>query len=210
MNDFASTAMDSAIPGGTRGDTTTRALPLPLHFAMHAATLVVAWSLLAAADSWTVISELGVAKLLAIITGALAGGLFVATMHEWGHLIGARMGKADITISSKPGIILYHWHFPFNSVPQFMAMSVCGTAGGLLGLLLLFVQLPADTAGRIAVLAAAAGFSAFAATLEWPIIWRTQTSREPSKEYAKITPTILKASAAVGFVVGTLTFLALG
>lgn len=209
MNDFTSNAMDSAITSAAP-DTVARPLPLPLHFAMHAATLVVAWSLLAAADSWTVISGLGVAKLLAIITGALAGGLFVAAMHEWGHLLGARMSNSDIAISSRPGIVLYQWHFPYNSVPQFMAMSLCGTAGGLLGLLLLFTQLSPDTVGRTAVLAAAAGFSAFAATLEWPIIWRTRTSREAGKEYAKITPSVLTTSATVGFVVGTLSFVALG
>ena len=209
MNDFASNAMDSTMPNGARGDTVARPLPLALHFAMHAATLVVAWSLLAAADSWTVISGLGVAKLLAIITGALAGGLIVAAMHEWGHLLGARMGNSNIAISSKPGIVLYHWHFPYNSVPQFMAMSLCGTAGGLLGLLLLFTQLSPDTVGRTAVLAAAAGFSAFAATLEWPVIWRTRTSREAGMEYDKITPSVLTTSAMVGLVVGTLSFVAL-
>lgn len=210
MNDFVSNSMDSTMTDSRRGSPIARPLPLPLHFAIHGASLLIAWSLLAAADSWTVISGLGIAKLLAIITGALAGGLFVAAMHEWGHLLGARMSKADITISSKPGIVLYHWHFPYNSVPQFMTMSLCGTAGGLLGLLLLFTQMPPDTVGRTAVLAAAAGFSAFAATLELPIIWRTHSSREAGKEYAKITPAVLMASAAVGSVVGTLCFLALG
>lgn len=210
MNDFASNSMEPVINGNARGATVARPLPLLLHFAVHVATLVVAWSLLAAADSWTIISGLGVAKLLAIITGALAGGLFVAAMHEWGHLLGAIAGKADITISSKAGIVIYQWHFPLNSVAQFMTMSLCGTAGGMLGLFLLFIQLPPDTAGRTAVLAAAAGFSAFAAALEWPIIWRTRSSREAGKEYVKITPKVLAACATVGVAIGTLSFLALG
>ncbi|MEP4484399.1 MAG: hypothetical protein ABJ013_02115 [Halioglobus sp.] len=210
MNDFVSNSMEPVPTGSISAETVARPLPLALHFAMHAATLVVAWSLLAAADSWTIVSGLGIAKLLAIITGTLAGGLFVAAMHEWGHLLGARMGKADITISSNPGIVLYQWHFPYNSVTQFMTMSLCGTAGGLLGLILLFIQLPPDTAGRTAVLASAAGFSAFAAVLEWPVIWRTRSSREAGKEYAKITSTVLALSATAGFVVGALTFIALG
>ncbi|MEP6391461.1 MAG: hypothetical protein ABJ056_16220 [Halioglobus sp.] len=210
MNDFASNSMEPVAAGSISADAVARPLPLALHFSMHAATLVVAWSLLAAADSWMIVSGLGVAKLLAIITGTLAGGLFVAAMHEWGHLLGAKMGKADITISSKPGIVLYQWHFPYNSLSQFMTMSLSGTAGGLLGLTLLFIQLPPDTAGRTAVLASAAGFSTFAAALEWPIIWRTRLSREAGKEYAKITSTVLAASAIAGFVVGTLSFIALG
>ena len=101
MNDFVSNSMDSTMTDSRRGAPIARPLPLPLHFAIHGASLLIVWSLLAAADSWTVISGLGIAKLLAIITGALAGGLFVAAMHEWGHLLGARMSKADITISSK-------------------------------------------------------------------------------------------------------------
>jgi len=210
MNDFASNSLNPVLHSSSPEQAMARPLPLPLHFTVHAATLIVAWSLLAAADSWTIVSGLGVAELLAIATGLIAGGLFVAIMHEWGHLLGARLGKADISVSSKPGIVLYQWHFPFNSVTQFMLMSFCGTAGGLLGMLLLFTQLPPDTSGRIAVLAAAAGFLAFASTLEWPIIWRTHVSREADKEYSKISKATLMFSATAGLLVGTLTFIALG
>ena len=209
MNDFASNALDPAIRRSDAAAPAERPLPLILHLAMHVAALVVTWSLLAAADSWTVLSGLGVAKLLSIITGALAGGLFVTAMHEWFHLLGAKLGKADIKISSKPGLILYHWSFPSNSVQQFMAMSLCGAGGGLLGVLLLFTQLSPDTVGRTAVLAAATGFFAFAATLEWPVIWRTRVSREAGMEYAKITPSVASGCAIAGLLTATATFLAL-
>jgi hypothetical protein len=209
MNDFASNALDPAIRRSDEAAAAAPPLPLALHLAVHIATLVVAWSLLAAADSWTVLSGLGVAKLLSIITGALAGGLLVTTMHEWFHLLGAKLGKAEIRISSKPGLILFHWSFPSNSVQQFMAMSLCGAAGGLLGVLLLFTQLSPDTVGRTAVLAAATGFFAFAATLEWPVIWRTRISRDAGAEYATITPSIVSGCAIVGLLTATATFLAL-
>lgn len=210
MNDLASNTMNSALAPAGDVSTAARPLSLALHFALHTAALVVAWSLLAAANKWAMSSELGIAKLLSIIAGVLAGSLFVTAMHEWFHLLGAKLVKAEIAMATKPGIMLYHWHFPYNSVAQFMIMSVSGAAGGLLGLLILFTQLSPNTVGYTAALAAAIGITTFTAVLEWPVIWRTRNSREAGKEYDKVTSSVALTSAAAGFAVGTLSFLALG
>ena len=59
----------------------------------HALVFLVALSLFAAADSWSAISGLGIAGLLCVITGALAGITIPTLVHEWFHLLGAPLSS---------------------------------------------------------------------------------------------------------------------
>jgi len=85
-------------------------------------------------------------------------------------------------------------------------MSLGGTLGSLVAIIFLFQVLPADTAGRAALLAASVGSLGFAGAIEWPVLLRTRKSGEPLSELAKVDLDVLRRSAAVGGIVGLVTY----
>lgn len=173
----------------------------------HALALLVALSMFGAADAWTAVSGLGIASLLGLVTGALAGVVVSNIIHEWFHLLGAVFTNARYTVPDKLGLFLYDWDFARNNTRQFLVMSFAGTVGGVLAVVLLFNAVPADTPGRAALLAGAVASFVFAAFIEWPVIRRTRRTGKPLQELSKINEAVLARSftaAAIALVVGTL------
>lgn len=184
------------------------ALALTKHAAIHLLLWVLVFSLYAAADSWYLLTKLGLALLLSVVTGLLAGITTTTLVHEWFHLLGAWRSGGAYSIPAKPGLFVYDWKFADNTVGQFNIMSVAGSVGGAIALLLLWYALPVPNPGRAAVLAGAAASFAFAGAIEWPVLARTRHSRDPLAELSKITPPVLLRSLLVGVVVGGLVLLA--
>lgn len=170
----------------------------------HSLVLLSALSLFAAADSWSVVTGLGIAGLLGVITGALAGVTITTLIHEWFHLAGARCSGAAFEIPAKQGLFLYDWDFSSNSVRQFLIMSVAGTVGGVLAILLLSYAVPADSWGRAALRGGAFASVVYAAVIEWPVIRRTRRSGEPLTELLKIDPPLLSRSFVIASIVGVI------
>ena len=69
----------------------------------HALVFLAALSAFAAADSWSMLSGLGIAGLLCVITGALAGVTTATLVHEWFHYLGARYVRRAIRYSRAAG-----------------------------------------------------------------------------------------------------------
>jgi hypothetical protein len=86
-------------------------------------------------------------------------------------------------------------------------MSLGGNLGGLLALLLLASGIATDTAGRSALVAGALASVVFAAIIEWPVLWRTRSSREPLQELSKIDPGVLRRAAMGSLASGLLGWL---
>ena len=173
----------------------------------HALVLLLALSMFGASDAWTAVTGLGIASLLGVVTGALAGVVVSNIIHEWFHLLGAVFTNARYTVPDKLGLFLYDWDFAQNNTRQFLVMSFAGTVGGILAVVLLFNAVPADTLGRAALLAGAAASFVFAAFIEWPVIRRTRRTGKPLQELSKINEAVLARSfgaAAIALVVGTL------
>jgi hypothetical protein len=179
---------------------------LTRHAVIHLLVWVVAFCLFAAADSWSSLTGLAIASLLAVVTGALAGLATVTLIHEWFHFAGAWLSGGAYTIPAKPGLFVYDWDFTANSVRQFKLMSVAGSVGGAVGLVLLWSSVPADTSGRAALLAGGVTSFAFAAAIEWPVLRRTGVSGDPLAELSKIDVSVLLRSLSVGIVAGVIAW----
>jgi hypothetical protein len=175
----------------------------------HALVFVVALSLFAAADSWSTVTGLGIATVLCVVTGALAGITMTTLVHEWFHYLGARYSGAAYDIPHKQGLFLYNWDFTHNSVRQFLIMSVAGSVGGILALSILWTSVPADSWGRAALQGGAIASVVFAAYIEWPVIRRVRISRDPLAQLSKIDQRVLSRSFAVSSTAGVLMALVL-
>ncbi|NQX87625.1 MAG: hypothetical protein HRT77_03070 [Halioglobus sp.] len=152
----------------------------------HALTWLVALSLFAAADSWSAVTGLGIAALLAIVTGALAGVVTANLVHEWFHYFGARYVGASFEVPSRLGLFLYDWDFSSNNRRQFLIMSVAGSVGGVVAVSLLWQAVPTDSWGRAALQSGAIASVIFAALIEWPVIRRVRRGSDPFTELATI------------------------
>ncbi len=170
----------------------------------HGLIFVAALSLFAAADSWSAITGLGIATVLCIVTGALAGITMTTLVHEWFHYWGARYSGAAYDIPHKQGLFLYNWDFTHNSVRQFIIMSVAGSVGGILALSILWSAVPADSWGRAALQGGAIASVVFAAFIEWPVIRRVRISRDPLAEMSTIDQRVLSRSFVVSSIAGVL------
>jgi hypothetical protein len=82
---------------------------------------------------------------------------------------------------------------------------MAGQLGGALAVLLLWLAVPTDTAGRAMLVAAAGGGAVFAAAIEWPVIRAVRAGGEPAAQLGKIDRAVLSSSALKGLV-GTALF----
>jgi len=181
----------------------TRGLRLAKLAVAHTLVLLLALAGFAAADSWSVITGLGIATLLSILTGALAGIAAANLVHEWFHYAGARYTGAAFNVPSRLGLFVYDWDFNANSSRQFLTMSVAGNIGGIVALILLWNAVPADNWGRAALRAGVCASVLFAALVEWPVMRRVRDGGDPLSELAKI-PGALKRNFTVTAVAGVL------
>ena len=144
-----------------------------------------------------------------MVTGALAGITTTTLIHEWFHLLGARFAGAAYTIPDRAGLFVYDWDFDANDSRQFMIMSIAGTVGGALSLLLVWTVLPADTLGRAALYGGTVAGFVFAAIVEWPVLSRVRAGGEPLAELSKINERVLTRAFLGAAGAGLLTLLLL-
>jgi hypothetical protein len=168
----------------------------------HALVFLLALSAFAAADSWYTVTGLGIAGLLCIITAALAGITIATLVHEWFHYLGARYCGAQFDIPSRQGLFVYDWDFTSNSVRQFLIMSIAGSIGGFLAVILLWNAVPADSWGRAVLRGAAVASIIYAAMIEWPVIGRIRRGGDPLTELSKIDKQLLSRSFIIAGVAG--------
>lgn len=168
----------------------------------HALVFLAALSAFAAADSWNTVTGLGIASLLCIITAALAGITIATLVHEWFHYLGARIAGAQFDIPARQGLFVYDWDFTSNSVRQFLIMSIAGSVGGFLAVILLWNAVPADSWGRAVLRGAAVASIIYAAFIEWPVIRRIRRGGDPLTELSKIDKPLLMRSFVIAGVAG--------
>jgi len=111
---------------------------------------------------------------LAIIAGLLLSGCgFMA--HEWGHLLGALLGRARVEYAATPfSFLLFRFDVALNGRRQFLAMAYGGFVAslGFLGLALVVLRW-AWHADAIALVLIALGVLA-TLVLEVPLAWRVR------------------------------------
>ena len=168
----------------------------------HGLVWLMALSLFAAADSWSTLTGLGLASLLCVVTGILAGVTTSTVIHEWFHLLGAWLSGGVYDIPAHPGLFVYDWDFGGNSLRQFYIMSIAGSIGGAFAIVLLWTCVPADTLGRTALRSGAIASFVYAALIEWPVIRRVRHGGDPLTELSKIDQHLLSRSFTIAGVAG--------
>ena len=172
----------------------------------HLLVWMTAFSLFAAADSWSAITGLAIASFLCIVTGIVAGFATTTLVHEWFHYLGARLCAGNYEIPKNMRLFVFDWSFPKNNLNQFYTMSIAGSIGGLVGIAILWLCIPTDTAGRAALVASGIASFAFAAVIEWPVIVRTRKTADPLGELSKIDESVLMRAVLTAALVGWLSW----
>ncbi len=168
----------------------------------HGLVFLIAILSFAAADTWSTLSGLLIADLLCMITAALAGISITTLAHEWFHYFGARFSRANINIPTRQGLFVYLWDFGSNTTGQFLIMSIAGSIGGALAVILLWGTVPADTLGRAVLRSAAVASFIYSALIEWPVIRRARLSGDPLGELSQIDKPLLSRSFLIASIAG--------
>ena len=193
----------------TEGLASHTGMKLARHAGIHLLLWLSLFSLFGAAESWYILTGLSIAALLCVPLGILAGLATTTLIHEWFHLLGAWLSGAKYSIPAKAGLFVFDWDFTGNSLHQFYWMSIAGNVGGALSVIWLWTALPADTAGRSALLAAALASFIFGAAIEWPVIKRCRISGDPMAELSLIDQRVLFNSLLVALTGAGLGFLSI-
>jgi len=186
-----------------------RALRLAKLAGVHSLVWLGALAIFAALESWTILSGLAVASGLSVIAGVLAGVTTNTLIHEWFHYLGARFSGGRYRIPEKLGTFVYDWDYKANNKQQFYVMSLAGTAGSILTLILIAVSVPANTLGMTALFSGAVGGFVFGSYIEWPVLKRTYAGGDPLTELSKIDQRVLSGSFISAVVAGGATLLIL-
>jgi hypothetical protein len=177
------------------------------HALTHFLVGISVFALWAAADTWYLVTELGVANFLAIATAMVAGPVVSTIIHEWFHYAGAKFSGASYKIPEKVGLSVYDFDYGKNTEAQFNTMSYAGQIGSWVAVVGLFMLVPIDNSGRAMLVAAAIGSAIFGGCIEWPVLQRTRLSHDPLAELKKITPAVFKRSLFMGLGSGALVWL---
>ena len=177
---------------------------LSKHAFLHFALIFIAFSFFFIITSFWFLNVPHIQNILANFAAIFLGVVTAAIFHEWSHLIGARIGSSAYTIPRKSGVFIFEWDFAKNNVGKFYIMSVSGSIGGLLSVFLLSKALPATSLEyNNTVLVSAFSAFVFGAAIEWPVLYRTLSSKDPYTELEKTTPKVLMFSLLIAILFGT-------
>ncbi|RPG33869.1 MAG: hypothetical protein CBC52_000860 [Gammaproteobacteria bacterium TMED92] len=192
------------------GDTTTVAEPSVFSLLTRDAMIVLAaLTLWAASDAWFQVTGLWAAELLSAGDAIFVGYIVAAIFHEWGHYLGARISGARTTRSLPKNLTnLFRFSFDFksNSSYQFHSMSFGGWIGHWSILLLIFLTLPLDTLGRVALVSSLFGFAIFATFIETGILRKTFAGVEPATALGELSKSHFRNAGAMGTISGVVLF----
>jgi hypothetical protein len=171
------------------------------------AIALAALTLFAAADAWHVASGLAAAALLAVIDGVVVGVVLGTLAHEWGHFAGARLsGGIAPTRGIRSFFPIFDLDLKQSDPAAFRAMSVAGNVAHWALVLAVWVALPLDAPGRIALLASTFGFAVSASTTEFPIIGRAFSGSSPVESFKGLTGEKLRRDRWIGAAAGLALF----
>jgi hypothetical protein len=122
---------------------------------------------------WQVEAGTRAAALAAIAVGGVVAYAWLYAVHEWGHLLGARLGGAAIRVRRELGSLqLFRFVGTEADRAPFLWMSWGGIAPLALFAALMCARLPLEAPAGAA--AAALTLLGLGITLyfEWPVVWR--------------------------------------
>ncbi len=169
-------------------------------------SLVTLW---AAADAWYTTTGLSIANVISVLNALVAGTYLAALVHEWGHFTGARIsGAYSPVVREVKNQFMFGFSFDKNNKSQFLSMSIGGPIGNWLLVLLVFLFLPMDNPGRIALLAMTIARAISVCVFELPIMLRTWQGGDPKAELdEQLENGSIESGQLIGYTVGTLLWL---
>ncbi|MEM0955182.1 MAG: hypothetical protein AAGI24_13650 [Pseudomonadota bacterium] len=176
------------------------------HAALQFGIALALFTLWAASDAWYTVTGLAIATVLSMLLAILAGVAVATVIHEWCHLLGAKLGGANYKIPEKLGLFVYDYDFSSNTLSQFNAMSLAGQFGSWLSVAGLALLIPGDNPGRDMLVCAAVGAAVYAGIIELPPLKRAQISGDPLAELSRIDQSVL-TRAGIGAVAAILLLL---
>lgn len=170
-------------------------------------TALAALSLFAAADAWQATTGLALAGILAVLDAVAVGILLGGLAHEWGHFAGARLG-GGIAPTRRSGLFapLFDLDLVRSDPSAFRAMSIAGNLAHWMLVIVLAGLVPLDTAGRMALVAAAFGFAIAASTTELPIIQRSFAGASNVESFRGLSKETLRRDRWIGAAAGVALF----
>jgi len=188
----------------TRSGDRTRVSRLALR---DGAIALAALSLWAAADAWYAGTHLAAAALLSVLDGLAVGYGLGLVAHEWGHFAGARWG-GGIAPTTKFTQLFPIFLLDMQKSPElaFRAMSVGGNVAHWSFALALFLWVPLDAPGRVALACGAFAFAFGASVTEVPIMRRSFAGASPVESFAGLTGAKLRRDRWIGIAAGAALF----
>lgn len=149
----------------------------------HGLALLGAITLWGAADAWVQTSGLYFATILSVFNAFAAGSIISTLFHEWGHFAGARLAGSYSPMVRKPtGVFIFGFNFEKNTRDQFISMSLGGPIANWVLVILVFILLPMDSAGRVMLFAVTLANAISVCVFELPIIMKTMDGGDPETE----------------------------
>ena len=108
---------------------------------------------------------LALACLAAVLLGAILSHLF----HEWGHFLGALLGRSPLTLKARPAPLFFDVDYEQVQPRQFLWLSWGGPLGNVLLIAVLSTGLPSASLVYISAWAASVAMFAYVLVLEGPI-----------------------------------------
>lgn len=175
------------------------------------AIAMAAISVWAAADTWYLVSGIWFAQAVSVLDAIFVGYILGALFHEWGHYTGAKLAGASAPRVKPKGTSLFRFNFDMstNSQRQFHWMSFGGWVfhWGLLAVL--FVAIPFDSIGRIALVSSVFGFIVFATVIETGILRKTLGGSDPAETLGQLSAKNFRQASIAGSVGGLFALAAL-
>jgi hypothetical protein len=171
------------------------------------AIALAALSFWAAADAWYAATGLSAAALLSVLDGIAAGAVLGLLAHEWGHFAGARWG-GGIAPTTRFTQLFPIFVLDMHKSPEraFRAMSVGGNAAHWSLVVALFLWVPLDAPGRVALACGAFGFAFGASLTEVPIMRRSFAGASPVESFEGLTGAKLRRDRWIGIAAGAVLF----
>jgi hypothetical protein len=181
--------------------------PEPSLFSLLArdtAIVLAVLSIWAAADTWYLVSGLGLALAISVLDAIFVGYILGALFHEWGHYTGAKLSGASAPRVKPKGTSLFRFNFDMstNTQRQFHWMSFGGWVfhWGLLAILVLAI--PFDSIGRIALVSSVFGFIFYATFIETGILRKTLGGSDPAETLGQLSAKTFQQAGIIGSVAG--------
>jgi len=166
--------------------------------------VAAALSLFAAADAWSAVVPGALPATLAVVDGVLAALVAGYAAHEWGHLAGARLAGAAVSLGGPTDLQLFRFDLEESDLRAFRWMSAGGNAAPWLLVGLLGASLPLTTPGQVALFATSLAGVVFVNLVELPVLARTFSGVAPRAALDAVGPRTFVASGAAAGATGLL------